>query len=95
MQVSAGCPGSADNEADGLTAERVNKRRQRSGETGGTGERIRGGKETGSGPGKGTEQTGGMRAWNRAFLQRQELGTESGAKMKQGAQGKQGMRITG
>lgn len=49
----------------------------------------------GSGTGMGIEQTGGTGGHNRAFLRSQELGTESGAKMKQGAQGKWGMRVTG
>ena len=49
----------------------------------------------GPGPGMGTEQTRGTGGQNMAFLRRQELETESGAKMKQGAQGKWGMRVTG
>lgn len=49
----------------------------------------------GSVPGMGTEQAGGRGGWNRAFLERQELGTDSGAKMKREAQGKRGLRVTG
>lgn len=64
-------------------------------EGGGIGETLRGGKEMGSGTRMGIERTGGMGGHNRAFLRSQGLGTESGAKMRQGAQGKWGMRVTG
>lgn len=63
LQVPAGCPGRAENEA--TRAEMENNRSKRSRETRGTAQRIR---EKGNKPGMGALETGGIGSWYRVVF---------------------------
>lgn len=76
LQVPAGYPGSVAKEAAGLTGERENKVSQSSRETGGIGERIRGGKEMGPGHGRGIDQAGRIGGWNLYFFKKTGTGNK-------------------